>query len=99
MHKNRQFYKFRRVLNIMTKTIGIAISILFCILFVVLPVSGCSEFILKNSSPDKTISGRTIDFLYSTLTDTNFAMEARGQSHSSLSSILPTEPGLSWNNT
>ncbi|PWR75973.1 linear amide C-N hydrolase [Methanospirillum stamsii] len=69
------------------------------ILFVIFPVSGCSEFILKNSSPDNVISGRTIDFLYSTLTDTNFAMEPKGQNDISLSSLIPDEPGLSWNNT
>ena len=69
------------------------------ILLVIFPVSGCSEFILKNSSPDNVISGRTIDFLYSTLTDTNFAMEPKGQNDISLSSLIPDEPGLSWNNT
>ena len=70
-----------------------------CIFLLILPVSGCSEFLLKNSSPDNVISGRTIDFLYSTLTDTNFAMEPRGWNTTSVSSFLPFEPGLSWSNT
>jgi choloylglycine hydrolase len=75
------------------------IMVMISILLLVLPASGCSEFILKNSTPGSVISGRTIDFLYSTLTDTNFAVEARGQNHTSLSWLNPGEPGLSWNNT
>lgn len=62
------------------------------------PASGCSEFMLNTSGDDHGVSGRTIDFLYSTLMDTSFSVQIRGENQTSFSSINPNAPGLSWNN-
>jgi choloylglycine hydrolase len=66
--------------------------------FMIIPVLGCSDFLLNTSNPGEVISGRTIDWFEKEGVKGSFMVEIRGRQWTSISSIRPEQPGLSWKN-
>lgn len=64
----------------------------------VIPVLGCSDFLLNTHCSGEVISGRTIDWFEREGVKGSFMVEVRGQQWTSISSIRPEQPGLSWKN-
>ena len=64
----------------------------------VIPATGCSDFLLNPTGTGEVISGRTIDWFEKEGVKGSFMVEIRDQQWTSVPSIRPEGPGLSWKN-